>query len=268
MPFSEVYAVNFANGNFLPHVNLMSWPAMQRFPAADTQDVQQVADPDGLVLKISRTNPASAAVLNSVLVAPPGGLTPGVRIMTRVTFDLPFAAGIPNPNGGGTTFPEAWAVALANSQGVTLAEVEAVHLTCQFFRRGSRNGVRLNTPSGIQKDQAALLVEPIDYNSFQGLPNPPHGPANNPPGLVPLFTLEHSFSDGRDGGLSYLPGWGSLRIYRNPQYDKSDHRVYVTDDLIAGPLLAAGVTVVTLSALGRMQARLRTFSVLINTPLA
>jgi hypothetical protein len=145
-----------------------------------------------------------------------------------------------------------------------------VHVTCQFNRQF--DGVRLNTPTGLQTDQAGLLESPLDFDRYQG------GPVVLPDGTQkvvepPIFTLEHSFC-GRDAAANkHVVGGGRLAIARTWLPEVRDHRVYSSDALRrAGPPVssvgALGVSLGTLKGVGTMRVRLRTFSVWFNASLS
>ena len=264
MPFVETYAVKFSTGNLLPHVNVNNWPDMELSTPTDS-----TPDSSGLTLEISRQPPDDPGKRNSVFVVPPGGVPLDSRLLMRLTFDRPRAI----PQGvllPGVLPPEPWAVALHVSPANDLLGDRMVHVTCQFNRRF--DGVRLNTPTGLQTDQAGLLESPLDFDRYQG------GPMVLPDGTVevvepPIFTLEHSFC-GRDTAANkHVVGSGRLAIARTSQPEVRDHRVYSSDALRhAGPPVssigALGVSLGTIDGIGTMKVRLRTFSVWFNASLS
>ena len=205
----------------------------------------------------------------------------------RVTFDRPFAEGLPTggehgpfpseneipgapPSEGpslanvgafAVTTPEPWAVALSVSRESAIPGSDAnrtVNVTCQFHRL--LNAVRLNTPFALQNDQAPALERPLEYGKYQGgfiaLPDGTDGEA--PP---PLFTLEHSFCG--VAAEDTQPGVGFLQIARtyHPR-DLRDHRVYSAKAIDA--IGALGVSLVALTGVGKMRVRIRTFSILLS----
>jgi hypothetical protein len=268
MPPVMVYAVNFNNGNLHPIWNPNGWADM-RMSTQVPGVTESWADGSGLGLRFIRTATpmAGAPADNSVYVMPPpGAVSLDTRFSMTVAFDLPLAEGL--PDGGGATIPEPWAVALSVRGAGALGE-RAVHVTCQFNVKGELNGVRLNTPSALQnlsttlpKVQAAPLDRPLDYSRYRRA----EGEAE-----PPLFILEHAFCGIGAVQYGHAPGSGSLTLRSSREPEKRDHRVYstaalsnglaVTDNFIA----AFGVSVVTLSGIGRVSARLRGFELSFNT---
>ena len=137
----------------------------------------------------------------------------------------------------------------ADPQGLELAVtaagapigIGAFPVTCQF----RPNGTRLNTPAGLQGDQAAMLITPLDYGDLT-------------PGR---FTLEHHFC-GVNAANRYAVGFGTLNV--GPPIRKFDQRVYSNEGLSGGQqdwIGALGVILVTLNGAGEIGVRLRSFAV-------
>jgi hypothetical protein len=115
MPFIETYSVNFGNGNLLPSFDPHFWGAMTTSHPLSPEDL---LDPLGLTLTVTRDAGAATTLLSSVYIVPPqfkdpitGEPTGGVlglntRLLMRLTFDLPQVAVVPFVD------PEPWAVAL------------------------------------------------------------------------------------------------------------------------------------------------------------
>ena len=249
---------------------------------------------------------------NAFVVPPVGSLPIESRLLLRATFDSPLAEGFdsdgnlhpipsfgtgsdhgplggefedpgksvvidPDPNAAPAipasqlSIPEPWAVALNIGVDGNFLSDTTLHMTCQFNRRPP-TGVRLNTPSGLQTDQANYLESPLNYKSYQGGLISPFDDRWIQP---PVFSLAHSFCGiaGNDGEILHTSGSGFLKLTRIWPPELRDHRVYssrsLTDDTedIITSIGALGVTVATNTGVGRMSARLRSFSVWINEPL-
>jgi hypothetical protein len=285
MPFVETYSVNFANGNLQPHLNVLNWPALELSNSDDTE-----SDAFGRTLKLTRDDEKDGAH-NSVALIPPAGFPLDVRMWLRVSFDLPFASRLPEAPEG--INPEAWAVALRVSPKAQLLDNDTFDVTCQFTR-GSGGGVRLNTPANslpeeprrgtLQRDQAAFLESPLDYNRYQGgLIALPFGTGPFVEVDPPLFTLEHSFCGWNFRNNGHTVGAGFLRINRPPierapwPLEVRDHRVYSSDTLkfalsdetfVQARIRAVGVSLATRMGLGNMSVRLRSLQVWFNDSMS
>src|SRR5829696_6726487 len=97
MPFVQIYAVRFRNGNLHPHVNPKGWPDMVYSPSTASNQAQRIPHPQGLTLKITRGLAVDApSAMNSIYVVPPAGnVRLDTRLFIRITFDLPRAEGLP-----------------------------------------------------------------------------------------------------------------------------------------------------------------------------
>ena len=305
MPFDkQLYAVNFNNGNLQPHVNTNSWPDMVVTPS-DPAIAETSPHPLGLRLRIKPTEGTGASI--DVVLLPPGGLDFDTRLLTRTTFDLPFAEGrrldpggpiegevepIARPRddqsqtdaydqAGGSlasaipaqpvlSVPEPWAVALNFSRGKILSPADAI-VTCQF----RTDGVRLNTPGPLQidpatsqPDKASLLISPLDYRQFEERAH-----------RLAHFTLEHSFCGYNAEANEHTAGCGFLTIaipvFQGGTISEQvlrDHRVYTSNKLtsVSPPITAIpslGVSIATQTGIGNISVRLRSFSVWINEKL-
>jgi hypothetical protein len=169
--------------------------------------------------------------------------------------------------------PEPWAVALDVSTLDTFPNDDTDAVTCQFHRRDTQSGVRINTPFALQTDRLFYLETPLDYSRYESIGE--HGPA--------LFTLEHSFcgaalvtkSKNPDTLPWHTSGVGSLKILGySPdagQTKMRDHRVYSSTKLaLTSPpppdppptnIRALGVTLGSVGGAGQMSVRLRSFSI-------
>ena len=246
---------------------------------------------------------SSSLPKSSVFIKVPGrGLPLDTRLFMSITFDLPNAEeflpdNIPVPpvrplsgnlsgthgpfgGGGGIEFPgpEPWAVVLSISPTSDLSSEYSVHTTCQFHK--VFNCVRLNTPSSqgirrLQSDQAAPLESPLNYSSYRGgytvLPN-----GSEIQTEPPLFTLSTSFCGWDTIKLGHSVGCGFLKISRSWRPEVEDHRVFSNNSFI--PILdpetpsrnairALGISVATQQGIGRMSARIRSFSLSFNNSI-
>ena len=239
MPSTQVYTVNFGQGNLTPSLDSNGWGAMKLGDSGPAANPTIAADPQGLTLAV--TAAGTPAAIGAYIVLAPNALSLGSRLLTRVEFDRPDA----QPTPGAAGVPEPWAVALNVKFGNEsfIANEPMTTVTCQFNRQF--NGVRLNTPGHQEGDQAAVLVSPLDY-----------------PQLSPgRFTLGHHFCGVKAAGR-YSTGFGTLSIA--PPIRLDDERLYSSVGLSGGQqtwIGALGVTVVTLNGVGRITARLRSFSV-------
>jgi hypothetical protein len=173
-------------------------------------------------------------------------------------------------------YPEPWAVSLnvKGGDGTLLAQKGVVHLTCQFNR--IYNGVRLNTPSGMEQsdfDQPIPIDSPLDYVRYQSqLPSWLEGLGLDWLFAAPVFTLEHSFCGWGALDNRHNAGAGSLTMRKANGAEKKDHRVYSSKAKIDAPLntqdeptvQSIGISVLTSSGVGRISARIRTFSLSFN----
>jgi len=171
-----------------------------------------------------------------------------------VEFDFPLAESLditdPPPAG---PWAVVTAVKLGNQQD--LQDDSFVAVTCQFNLR--RNGVRLNTPGGLQVDGATVLDSPLDYGKYR-------------PGCLGLvgptrFVLKHSFCgvQALPADLGYAVGSGALSLA-----SKSDERTYSDANLsttaasLQRHIGALGVSLRAVTkAAERFSARFRTFSI-------
>lgn len=264
MPPVETYAVSFKHGNLHPEANANNWPDMQQ--SSQVPGVSEsVAESIGIKLRCVRdaTVPSGTRVMNQLSVTPPRGAVPlDCRIFLSATFDLPYALPLPDS----PKFPEPWAVALTvYGDGGGVRTEAAVHVTCQFNRK--YDGVRLNTPSGLQQspvDQGRPIDSPLDYRKWQyrRINRWLYLPARR-------FTLEHAFCGWglRDHG--HVTGSGSLTMRDWRANEVRDHRVYSSADLSGGEratthIRSVGVALVTVSGVGEIGVRMRSFSVSFN----
>ncbi|HSE40821.1 MAG TPA: hypothetical protein VLH08_08650, partial [Acidobacteriota bacterium] len=102
MPFKEIYAVNFANGNLDPFSNLNNWPSMELSMATPANQAKWIPDWAGIMFQITRgpnTDNDTPPAISSVFVVPPvGSLSIESRILLRATFDKPLAEGFDPDN--------------------------------------------------------------------------------------------------------------------------------------------------------------------------
>jgi hypothetical protein len=97
MPPIETYAVDFANGNLIPHIDSPGWGNMQLSTPSENDLAQSWPDSKGMNLRLTRglLVPAGESAANSIFVVPPpGSQSLESRLFMRVTFDLPRAHGI------------------------------------------------------------------------------------------------------------------------------------------------------------------------------
>ena len=204
---------------------------------------------------------------NSVYLNPIAFRSPlplSTRLLMRVTFDRPLAQSpTPEPH---------WAVGLSLTPGGDLSGRTFLIVTCQFRRE--HNGIRLATPSAVQKDVPALLESPLDYRYYHdGIDVDPSG-AEVHPG-PPRFTLEHYFSSWNADTIKHTVGSGSLRIAHRHKPESVDHRVYSSTSLTPAanpatpntppiPVGALGVLLGTGGGSALLSVRLRSFSLSFN----
>ncbi len=296
-----------------PQTDTLGWQGMQSASSPAAVQPTMSADEGGLNLAVTRdgiTGGGGSAQL-SIYVAPPIGSVPlRTRLFIRATFDRPQGVGFgtgpigdPPGNVGSATrrtfaghgpsaaesvesagvasrnsalfpdaAPEPWALGLNVAPSGIVPDPNMINVTCQFHR--NPDGVRLNTPTGLQLDQPSNLESPLDYGRYQGgymaFPDGTDGVVD-----PPIFTLEHSFCgwgwDTLEDALKHNPGAGFLKINRTyPPHEVWDHRAYSTNKLRGAeppPVVhvgAVGVTLVTQQGFGRISVRLRTFSVSFN----
>ena len=289
MPADQIYSVDFANGNLTPSVDELNWGDMLPGHSAPESGhaFNSQAESEGLRLRISRADGSGTFVSNSVYVIPSSIHPPtssaharavgellgdhplGTRLLLKVEFDSPNASPFPHPEKIDPLKPEAWAVVLKLklSDNPNDAKADAVvNVTCQFNNKDNPNageGARLNTPGSEQRDQAAPLDAPLDYDQYQG------SSSRRPT----LFVLEHAFC-GIQAGPAPVPattnlnapvghsaGCGFLNIG-----GKKDLRVFSSTGLsqVANASIGAlGIAVITQSGVGKISVRLRRFSVAI-----
>jgi hypothetical protein len=259
MPFEEIYAVDLANNTAMtPRIDKFGWKEMKHVDEAPLGQ-----DEHGMTFQTPNKH-------QGVFVRPPvGSLSIESRILVELTFDLPTQV-------AGT--PLLWAVTvdLANDENL-LATAESATASCQFNHRDRPFGVRLNTPSALEKpdapgltfvsadlaDQAAFLDNPVDFHGNMNLSK--YWPTPT------LFTLSLSYCGVKAGKLGYTSGNTSLKMEDDGRVplNLNDHRVYTSLFPIPNNsigVLGAGVSVGRKSV-GTVSARLRTFSVRINVPL-
>lgn len=231
MPKTQVYSVDFGQGNLVPAPDANGWGPMKQGDSGPAHNPTSSPGPQGLTLSVTGDGGPAA---NGVYVLPGEGVLPlASRLLLRAEFDNPEAEEASQP----------WAVALNVKFGnETFSSSDPmVVVTCQF----RPNGVRLNTPRHVEGDQAAMLITPLDY-----------------PALSPgRFQLDHYFC-GVNAAGRYSTGFGSLSI--GPPIREDDQRLYSSEGLSGEEqtwIGALGVTLATASLPGTMTARLRSFSV-------
>jgi hypothetical protein len=234
MPSERVYAVDFKGGNLTPSLDTNGWGAMRVGVGPNTSSS---ADPQGLRLEVTADGTPGGIGVHAVLDE--ADLPLATRLTLQVEFDQPRG----DPPASGTGSPEPWAVALSVKFGDEdfVVTEPMVPVTCQF----RPNGTRLNTPGGLEGDQAAMLITPLDYAALS-------------PGR---FTLEHHFC-GVNAVNRYAVGFGALSV--GPPIREYDQRVYSNQGLSGGQqdwIGALGVVLVTLNGTGTIRVRLRGFAV-------
>jgi hypothetical protein len=234
MPSKPIYKVDFRQGNLSPSLDARGWGDM-RIGRSAPADGASAADPQGLKLSLSFDGDPAAIGVYAVL--PEANLMLAGRLTTAVEFDGP--EGLPS----GSDRPEPWAVALQVKFGNEdfVPNEPSVNVTCQF----RPDGTRLNTPAGLQGDQAATLITPLDYAALS-------------PGV---FTLEHHFC-GVNAAGKHSVGFGALTV--GPPIRESDVRAYSNAGLSGGEqdwIGALGVTITNIPRVGEIRVRLRSFSV-------
>jgi hypothetical protein len=156
--------VDFTGGNPIPFVDLLNWGAMTQ--AGSAVGVLTSNADEGLTLSAERAADTIGDVSNSVYVIP-RDLPVESRLAMRLVFDRPFASG---------TFDDKhpWAVGLKVKKvvGADTHTDPTIAVTCQFRTAdGERGvGVRLNTPSALQTDNARTatnLESSDDYGAYQ-----------------------------------------------------------------------------------------------------
>lgn len=264
MPPVQTYAVDFSNGNLAPSLDVKGWGSMkQGMPIPSHPDNKALSYPDlkglGLAVYRASTSPAAIPSMINVCVVPPAGALPlATRLSVRAEFDLPYAqlAHIPQPSSigpqpppTGTDWPTPWAVALLVRSGGEndIATEPKIPLTCQFNR--AQNAVRLNSPKpgSLQNDQPMSLDAPVNYSNYW-----------TPPGNPPRFVMEFAFCGHDAVTAGHSVGSGSLTIGT-----RRDQRVFSSTALSTGvaSIGSLGVALVTLSGVGQIMIRLRSFSV-------
>ena len=258
MPPIAIYRVNFAGGNLTPELDVKGFGPMEQSPTVPGR-IESRKQAGGLHLMYNREFQDTLGENRVHLPFPEKALPLPLRLFTEVTFEL--------PKGVTATFPtgvfaevEPWAIALRvrfGSVGAAAGVVDgAPPVTCQFHR----TGVRLNTPRSLQGDGPTLLDGPLDYKKYRGI----RGVRNRT-----RFQMEHAFCGIPSAVASQdkrqVPGSGSLSVGR-----KRDHRVYSHKNF-SGTTAAfikelSIVLTMTDASFGRISARLRTFTLLLNTP--
>ncbi|CAN5709794.1 hypothetical protein BH23GEM1_BH23GEM1_10580 [soil metagenome] len=288
MPSREIYAVNFANGNLTPSLDIYGWGDMRRGHSAPEAGHTFNSHPEaeGLHLGISRAKTSGDFVSNSVHVIPgfihpvtssarrvsPGEMTGDValdsRFIIRIEFDSPYATPLPHPEKVDPLPAEPWAVVLKLKLSRDPNDKKsdgAVPVTCQFNSGSNpnvREGARLNTPGALQRDQAVPIDSPLDYDKYQG------SSARRPT----LFVLEQAFCGVQaqaapvppapttpNSPVGHAAGCGFLTIGGVGK----DLRVFTNTGLsvATGSIGAIGVAIITKNGIGRMSVLLRRFSI-------
>jgi hypothetical protein len=231
MSKTQVYSVDFRQGNVAPALDTNGWGPMKQGSSGPAQNPTSSAGAQGLTMSVTGDGGLAANGVYAVLGE--GVLPLASRLLLRAEFDEPEAE----------ETSQAWAVALTVKFGnETFIDSEPlVAVTCQF----RPNGVRLNTPGNLEGDQAPMLITPLDYRALS--------PAR--------FQLDHYFC-GVNAAGRYSTGFGSLSIGAPIRED--DQRLYSSGGLSGEDqtwIGALGFTLVTVSLPGTMTARLRSFSV-------
>ena len=247
MPSTTVYEVAFAGGNLAPRVNTLNWPEMTH---GGSSVMPLRADADGLTLEVSRTAAAKGEASNSLYVMPVN-LPVESRLLMQLSFDSPVARGEFDDT-------HAWAVDLKVKKLAIAKDTsndEAVSVTCQFRSAFPADRVRLNTPFMEQgdNDRTATDLDSSDGFGTNGQPIE--------------YTLQHQFCGvGAVGGIlpsGHAVGCGFLNVGA-----RADARVFTHTSLWANVVVgrvamigALGVSVITRNGVGKMSARLTSFSV-------
>ena len=258
MPPIDIYRVNFAGGNLAPELDLKGFGPMQQSAPVPGR-IESRKQAGGLHLLYNREFQDKLGENRVHLAFPEGAFPLPIRLFTRVTFELPKGVTATLPAG---VFAEVepWAIALRvrfGSLGAAAGIVDgAPPVTCQFHR----TGVRLNAPRSLQSDGPTLLDGPLDYDKYRAV----RGDRKRTG-----FHLEHAFCGLPSAVASqdkrHVAGSGSLAVGR-----KRDHRVY-SHTSFSGTTAAfikelSIVLTMTDLSFGRISARLRTFTLLLNTP--
>jgi hypothetical protein len=225
-------------------VDVFRWGAMTSGGSAGAI-AHNTPDSTGLNLSVSRHYNAPQFASNSVFVLLPANSCPvQARLRLRTEFDRPDAARLPAPPNldPATTAPEPWAVALNIKLGglPDVYQEPMVTVTCQFNR--DRDGVRLNTPGSLQRDDAKVMLRPLDYGQYS----------------AKRFVLEHAYGGFNIGTIGHSAGSGALSITGLDP----DQRVFSNTGLASGQSIGAlGIALVTIDGIGRLSVHLRKFSV-------
>jgi hypothetical protein len=303
MPFTKIYDVNFSNGNLHPHLNLKNWPNMKLTstsnPAPEGLVLEVIRGPvtdeningDHPALNTIDTVETPGIISNArsdiFIQFPKRGLPIDSRLSMSVTFDLPQAEGFLPDGGlvpinlpgispaGPVSIPEPWGIGLSISPTSDLSSNYKVITTCQFHR--VLNGIRLNTPTEqgvgtLQSDKATPLETPLNYSSYRGgytvLPN-----GREVQSEPPLFTLTFSFCGWGTIANKHSVGCGFLKIAHSWKPEAEDHRVFSSNALIQvldpvtffrTEIRSLGISVGTVNGVGKISARMRSFSLSIN----
>ena len=266
MPPREVYSVDFSNSNVTP-VSSVNWGELITGESPDGTKTSQ-STTRGLLLRAGR-RAGDGHVSNSRYVLPPVGALPfQSRLRMRVWFEQPYARPWPGP-----VLPELperpvpplenWAVGLKLKFGRAPDPEDEpfIAVTCQFSRRGTESGIRVNGVGEDQADPAAYLDSPLNYQAYRagclGL------------GRAPQFMLEFNHCGIQAGPvtdpqtnppqLGYAVGSASLSIDA-----RSDHRPFSNRKLSTGDqdwIGALGVSLATFNGIGQYQVLLRRFAI-------
>ena len=269
MPFEEIYAVHFGEGNLHPHINKHNWEDMQfkesmpTTPTTPDNHVEWMANEFGGTLRLLRPEDTAPGVdaRGSVFVPTPG-LTLANRIRLQLRFSSPQAEGFKNgvllpitaPPALDVTPPESWALVLNVGRDAIMDPNNAANVTCQFTRLQGDGGFRLNTPGSIETnagDNAAQLYRPLDYRLYR---------------MGGEFTLEHSFCGLAASDTHPVIGSGYLRwdaaYQQSTRGPLEDQRLYSSDvfQIASNPAIGSvGATLVTRQGKGRISAHLISF---------
>ncbi len=244
MPAIMVYSVDFRDGNLSPEIDVSGWGAMTQGSSAGAT-VGSSSDSNGLNMSVSRHYNAPQFASHSVFVLLPANSCPvQTRLRLRTQFDRPEAVRLPVPESldPATTDPEPWAVALNIKLGglPDVYQEPMMTVTCQFNR--DRNGVRLNTPGSLQRDDAKVMLTPLDYGHFG----------------AKRFVLEHTYCGFNIDTIGHSAGSGALSIAGLDP----DQRVFSNNKLSVGQWIGAlGISIATIDGIGRLSVHLRKFSV-------
>jgi hypothetical protein len=252
LPPIAIYRVNFNDGNLQPALDVNGWGPMRQSGHVPGV-IESWPEPDGLHLSYTRRYLEATGENRVHIPLPAMALPLSIRLFTRVSFDFPMATTFRVPSGIAEF--EAWAVALRvrfGSLGQDPGAVDArTHVTCQFHK----TGVRLNTPMSLQRDGPSVLDSPLDYSEYRGswFRRPTR------------FYLEHAFCGFTPQQNPHVTGSGSLSMLPGTQ----DHRVYSNKNSSGATTRfikeLSIVLTMTEASFGRISARLRTFTLYVQS---